>query len=52
VIKLGGIKLRKMLKRLEARQKAYDGHGKNPNANPGKQEASRMTLHRPGSNTK
>lgn len=44
---MGGIKRRKMLKRLLARQKAFDAHGAFPVNNPGK-TVPPMEMHRPG----
>ena len=45
------MKLRKALKKLEARRKVYDQHGKNPMApnNPSTDSGQGHDMHRPGS---
>jgi len=48
---MGGIKGRKMRKRLARRLKAFQEHGSRPNKNPGK-ETPPMEMHQPGSNKK
>lgn len=39
-------------KSLDRRQKAYDGHGKNPGSNPSNSSGQGHDMHRPGSNKK
>lgn len=47
---MGGISYRKAIKRLKRRQAAYDAHGTNPQANPGKAHGGTPhQMHRPGS---
>ena len=52
---MGGVKLRKQLKRLGRRVKAFEEHGPEPRGrlNPGKGEGSAIhILHKPGSRNK
>lgn len=48
---MGGVKLRKVLKRKNARRDEFDRHDEYPNRNPGKVTPP-MRMHRPGSNNK
>ena len=45
---MGGVKGRKMRKRLARRVKAWDEHGKNPSSNPSNSSGTGHDMHKPG----